>query len=198
MSRSRPSRSTVFATSLVTLFFCLGVGFGLYFVGSAAVSAIRGSYHEVSIHQELDVDELASLPPTTATDRVTVTTIVMDADAKQTWYSVGRDVVPMVLAIGILWLLQGILYSVRDGDPFTQVNVRRLRLIGLVLLIGVPVAELARSAFEQALVSSVKAPGSGLSFSLPGDAILAGLGVFVLAQVFAHGVRLREDAEGTV
>ena len=28
--------------------------------------------------------------------------------------------------------------------------------------------------------------------------VLAGLGVLVLAEVFAHGVRLREDVEGTI
>ena len=29
-------------------------------------------------------------------------------------------------------------------------------------------------------------------------ALLAGLAVLVLAEVFAHGVRLREDVEGTI
>jgi Protein of unknown function (DUF2975) len=104
----------------------------------------------------------------------------------------------LLLGIAILWLLRGILFSVRQGDPFTQANVRRLRAIGLALLIGTPVAELLMSAFDQALTSSVRAPGSGLSFSVPGTGVVAGLGVFVLAQVFAHGVRLREDVEGTV
>ena len=28
--------------------------------------------------------------------------------------------------------------------------------------------------------------------------LVCGLGVFVLAQVFAHGVRLREDVEATI
>jgi hypothetical protein len=35
-------------------------------------------------------------------------------------------------------------------------------------------------------------------YHLPGAAILAGLGAFILAEVFAHGLRLREDVEGTV
>ena len=32
----------------------------------------------------------------------------------------------------------------------------------------------------------------------PAAALLAGLAVLVLAEVFAHGVRLREDVEGTI
>ena len=28
--------------------------------------------------------------------------------------------------------------------------------------------------------------------------LLAGLGAFILAEVFAHGLRMREDLEGTV
>lgn len=201
MSRQRPSRATVFAASLVTLLFCLGVGFSLYLVGSSALAAIRGDRHDVTVHQEFEVEAPAdSLPPDTfgGKVRVPLTFVVQDASPKQIWYSVGRDIAPAVLIIGILWLLQGLLYSVREGDPFNGSNVRRLRTIGLLLVVGSPIAELVRSGFEQALASSTTGSGSGLSFSIPGDGLLAGLGVFVLAQVFAHGVRLREDAEGTV
>ena len=35
-------------------------------------------------------------------------------------------------------------------------------------------------------------------FSFPFVLLLAGLGAFILAEVFAYGVRLREDVEGTV
>ena len=34
--------------------------------------------------------------------------------------------------------------------------------------------------------------------SIPGNALLAGLGVFILAEVFAYGSRLREDVEATI
>ena len=200
MSGQSPSRSTIFAANLVTLLLVLGVVFSLYFVGSAAVSAIRGNRHDVTVHQEFDVDAPDSLPPDTFLDtvRVPLTFVVRDASPKQVWYSVGRDIAPVVLVIGILWLLRGLLSSVREGDPFNGSNVRRLRTIGLLLLVGSPIAELVKSGFEQALASSTTGSGSGLSFSIPGGGLLGGLGVFVLAQVFAHGVRLREDAEGTV
>ena len=200
MPAQKPSRSTVFADALVRLFLVLGIGFSLYFVGTAGVAAIRGDTRDVAVHQEFDLDAPDSLPPDTFTGtvRVPVTYVVQDATPEQIWYSVGRDLAPSVLAIAILWVLHRILDSVREGDPFNSSNVRRLRTIGLLLLVGAPIAGLVQSGFEQALASSTTGAGSGLSFSIPGDALIAGLGVFVLAQVFAHGVRLREEAEGTV
>jgi hypothetical protein len=35
-------------------------------------------------------------------------------------------------------------------------------------------------------------------FSLPTDALVGGLGAFIFAEVFAYGLRLREDVAGTV
>ena len=200
MPAQRPSRSMVFADALVKLFLVLGIGFTLYNVGSGAVAAIRGDRHDVAVHQEFDLDAPDSLPPGTfaGTARVPVTYVLQDATPEQIWYSVGRDLAPSMLFIAILWVLHRILDSVREGDPFNSSNVRRLRTIGLLLLVGAPIAGLVQSGFEQALASSTTGAGSGLSFSLPGEALIAGLGVFVLAQVFAHGVQLREEAEGTV
>jgi hypothetical protein len=39
---------------------------------------------------------------------------------------------------------------------------------------------------------------SEAGFSLPGGLMLGGLGAFILAEVFAFGLQLREDVEGTV
>ncbi len=38
----------------------------------------------------------------------------------------------------------------------------------------------------------------GARFVFPAEALIAGLGVLSLAQVFAHGLELREDVEGTI
>jgi hypothetical protein len=198
MSSSAPSRSTVFATNLVTLLLVLSAAFGLYLLASGVVGAIRGG-HEVVAHQEIAVGAIDSLPENAVgPERLRVPLRIKDAGPEQNLYAVGRDIVPGFLVFSVLWLLRRILVSVREGDPFTAFNVRRLRLIGLLLLIGTPIAALTASAFEQALASSVSALGSGIAISVPGGGLIAGLGVFVLAQVFEHGVRLREDVAGTV
>jgi hypothetical protein len=87
---------------------------------------------------------------------------------------------------------------VRDGDPFVAANVRRLRIIGFILAVGVPVIGYVTQLIDGALAAGSTVGELGQSYTLSGNGPLAGLGVFVLAEVFAHGVRLREDVEGTV
>jgi hypothetical protein len=44
----------------------------------------------------------------------------------------------------------------------------------------------------------IGADGSGVAINLSGAGPIAALGVFVLAQVFADGIRLRDDVEATI
>jgi hypothetical protein len=122
--------------------------------------------------------------------------------SKQLVLSGAIDLSQAALFITGLWLLRGIASSVRRGDPFNAANVRRLRGIGFLLILGAPVAALLNWSLQLQL-SDALPPGrfgniGTTGFSLPGNALLAGLGVFILAEVFAHGLRLREDVEGTV
>lgn len=130
---------------------------------------------------------------------VPVTIRIRDADTRQLALSLGRDAAPMVLIVAFLWLLRNLLRSVVDGDPFTAANVRRLRTMGMLLAVGVPLGSVASNMFEQGLASTAPAAADlGSVFSLSFGGPLAGLGLFVLAEVFARGVRLRDDVEGTV
>jgi hypothetical protein len=115
--------------------------------------------------------------------------------------SAGIDLTQAALFIAGLWLLRGIARSVREGDPFNAANVRRLRGIGFLLVLGVPAVELLDYSLRLQLFNSLPPSLGNIStagWSVPGNELLAGLGVFILAEVFAHGVRLREDVEGTV
>ena len=51
----------------------------------------------------------------------------------------------------MLWLLHGIARSVRHGDPFVRDNVRRLRAIGVLLIVGVVGAHYLGVALQDAL-----------------------------------------------
>lgn len=95
----------------------------------------------------------------------------------------------------ILQGLRNILRTLILGDPFQPQNVRRLRRIGLTLAIvtfGVWVAQL--------LVSRYLAPGildpQGLNDLL--TPIFSILIVFVLAEIFREGARLRRESELTI
>ncbi len=85
--------------------------------------------------------------------------------------------------------LRSIFSALTAGDPFHPDNVRRLRVIGLIL----GALELGR--YAMAAVSALAIPGlvafNGLSLT-PWFAVLV---VFVLAEVFREGARLRREAE---
>ena len=49
----------------------------------------------------------------------------------------------------------------------------------------------------QALDTGIVIFGSA-GFGVPGNALLGGLGAFILAEVLAYGLRLREDVEATI
>ena len=94
--------------------------------------------------------------------------------------------------------MRGLLKSVRDGEPFTARNLVRLRALGVVILLGVPLATFLSSICASEAADSAGLAGTGARLSIPGGAFVAGLLAFVLAEVFAAGLRLRDDLEGTV
>jgi hypothetical protein len=91
--------------------------------------------------------------------------------------------------------LLAIVETVGLGDAFVADNGARLQTIAWALL-GLELLHLAVGAVA-ALASSPGAPLEiGWSFSFTGW--LAVLLLFVLAQVFGQGARMRDDLEGTV
>lgn len=95
----------------------------------------------------------------------------------------------------ILSNLRKIFRTLTAGDPFHPDNVRRLRQIGLILASVTGGVWLA-----QGLVASHVAPGvmepQGLSDLL--TPVFSVLVVFVLAEVFREGARLRRESELTI
>jgi Protein of unknown function (DUF2975) len=91
--------------------------------------------------------------------------------------------------------LRLIIDTVRDGDPFVQINAQRLRQIGWVMvgvqLLGLPIAALVHTLGEH--IKDMHTEGG-----FPLNSLLAILLVFVLARVFEQGAAMREELEGTV
>jgi hypothetical protein len=89
--------------------------------------------------------------------------------------------------------LRKIFATLTAGDPFEPENVRRLRVIGIML------GALELSRYAAALIAAWIAPHEakptgGVSLT----AWFAVLVVFVLAEVFREGARLRREAELTI
>ena len=96
-----------------------------------------------------------------------------------------------VIVHTILRRLLAVIDTVRGGDPFISENARRLTAIAW----GVLALEVLRMV-AAAIASAVWQPGRVDGFSIA--AWFAVLMLFVLAGVFAHGARMREDLAGTV
>jgi hypothetical protein len=106
---------------------------------------------------------------------------------------VGLVAIPLHYAI--LKRLIAIVDSVREGDPFVAANALRLRGIAWALLV------LQLLAFAVgAIVRAISTPEHPVNIQAGSwvNGWLAVLLTFLLAGVFAHGTRLRDDLEGTV
>lgn len=103
----------------------------------------------------------------------------------------------------ILWglgQLQAVFRTLRDGQPFVAANAARIRSIALIVIFG----ELARTAlmFAANVYAITHFSASGLQFDAQPDlnvfAIIHGLIILVIAEVFRTGTRLDEDQSLTI
>lgn len=95
----------------------------------------------------------------------------------------------------ILRSLRRIFRTLTMGDPFHPANVRRLRQIGLILAVVTGGVWLAQGVVAARLAPGVMDP-QGLGELL--TPIFSVLIVFVLAEVFREGARLRRESELTI
>lgn len=108
----------------------------------------------------------------------------------------------MVIGIGavacadrVLRPLEEIVETVRTGDPFASENAVRLNRIAWAVL----ALEVLR-AVNAMIAGSISTPTTDIDirWSLDFTRWLTVLLLFVLARVFEHGTRMRDDLEGTV
>jgi len=115
--------------------------------------------------------------------------------------TVPLDVLFLVIVLHLRKMaLSSIGTSFQDGNPFVWANVRRLRIIAAMFLLWPLVSQWSQiAAFE--LVDQPPLQGA-VSYWWDVSIVPLQLGVFllllVLAEVFAAGIRLREDTEGLV
>ena len=95
----------------------------------------------------------------------------------------------------VLTRLLAIVETVSLGDPFVSVNAARLQAIAWTVL-ALEILHLVVGAVAKAASTDAHPLDIGQDFSV--TRWLAVLLCFVLARVFEHGARMREDLEGTV
>ncbi len=102
-------------------------------------------------------------------------------------------VIYIIIAIHVM----GLLKTVESGEPFAAENVRRLRRISLVLILGsflIPSVS-AVAAATTSHISLMEIKGDSM-FDL--TLLLCGFLVLVLSGVFGYGARLQREHDQTV
>jgi hypothetical protein len=118
----------------------------------------------------------------------------------------GRSSVPLTLYSMLTALtLYRILHDTRLESPFTEVNARRIRWLG-VLMIGIDLYQYLAYAYLRAIVPPLPLPGLGqpvtqylvLDPATTGGSWKFGLVLLVVAAVYQRGVVMAQEAELTV
>ena len=94
----------------------------------------------------------------------------------------------------ILRNLRRIVHSLRIGDPLQPANVARLKQIGLTLAVVTGGAWVGQTLVSRLVRGELKPP-SAFDLVTPAFSVLV---VFVLAEVFREGARLRRESELTI
>jgi hypothetical protein len=104
------------------------------------------------------------------------------------------------LALWVLGLLRSLIRAIRAGRPFAAANASRVRLIGWAIIIG-EIVRVSVVYFENRYAMTHFA-AQGLQFVARPDislvAIVHGLIILALAEVFRAGTRLDEDQSLTI
>lgn len=100
----------------------------------------------------------------------------------------------------IWWVLFRIVHDVRRRLGFTRQIALRIRIIGGLVLLGVPLLQLAGWAVARWLIETSTAAGIAHAPRLHVDVwpFAIGLVIVVMASVWRETVRMREDLEGLV
>ena len=114
--------------------------------------------------------------------------------------NLGVVIAMLALGLWVLGQLRAVFRTLRDGQPFLPANTSRIRQIAWAVIIG----EILRSAFvlfENYYVMT-HFQADGLRFYAKSEvnvfAIINGLIILVIAEVFRAGTRLDEDQSLTV
>ena len=100
----------------------------------------------------------------------------------------------------VVYQLRKIFANLKAGQPFIPENARRIRAIGLLVILACLVQSFLGFGLGTILAKNLAIEGvtirPQLNFGL--DGFLIGLAILVLAEVFRYGAALQEDRDLTV
>jgi len=170
-------------------------GAALLQVGVQLVQAVRGN----ALSSQGHVPDALVRVSEPVVGPLSGTVVVADPTAAQYAWSLVPSVVLLVLALVVTRLLLGVVRGLRDGDPFTRANARRLRVLAVVVVVSGVLVPIVRTMAHDVVLDPLLPDGPRTAtLQLDLWPALGGILVGFLAEVFARGARLREDVEGLV
>ena len=105
-----------------------------------------------------------------------------------------------VATVWALVLFIRLIVSINKSDIFSWRNVRRLRRLGILLLAAFGCALLQEWIKLQAVRQVLEIPGYELTLSdaVRGSTLLLGLCALIVGEVFAIGLKMKEEQELTI
>jgi hypothetical protein len=99
------------------------------------------------------------------------------------------------------WQLKGVTRSFAAGMPFQQANVKRLRILAAMVMIWSPliaILDFFHAIHFERLADWLPTKYTGSELHLHPEAIIAGVIILAVAQVFAVGAKLQREQDLTV
>lgn len=133
-------------------------------------------------------------------DVSTTVQVPVDGAGARIW-SLLPDLALCGLVLATLWLVFGVARDISRGNPFVPQNVRRIRTIAALALVGAIVVPMLDAVSQTMLVNDTALDAlqpQGFSVTFPLWPIGAALVVAMIAEAFAAGDRMRDDLEGVI
>lgn len=133
-------------------------------------------------------------------DVSTTVQVPVDGVGPRIW-SLLPDLALCGLVLATLWLVFGVARDISRGNPFVPQNVRRIRTIAALALVGSIVVPMLTSMGQAMVVDGTALDAlqpQGFSVTFPLWPIGAALVVAMIAEAFAAGDRMRDDLEGVI
>ena len=164
--------------------------------GSGSVGTVSSGYifagdpYVNRMHQELRVDDVFVAP------------VAEFTTAQRVLFAVSHGIAFCVAVIPMLILARSLITRVLAEDPFTLRMVRRLRVLGVVVLAGGAASELAGYIAARILFASVVPPDIGVwawpDYHATLWWLMPGLILLAVAEVVRRGCTLRDELDTVI
>ena len=113
---------------------------------------------------------------------------------------VGIGLVGVAATLAVLHQLRGVVATMSVGAPFVVANARRLRIVGLAVIVYELVTACMRLALSLWAMRNLSVRGLTVRwvFDLRIEVLLVGAVILVIAEVFRVGTQLQQDHDLTI